>query len=259
MTLEEFSEKFLPLSPHEKIKFLYTHIDSLSKKERIFFLLNLLQEEGTSPLVKATGLKFLREASYQEFELYKKYTDDNFRALRNAAKRAVKEFGDKDKRNHYYTDSVLRKLASLEDKDRRLKILKAIAKLKAAWVFRVLLESLTDPCETIRDFLVRELSQREAWSLNPFYERLRKPPWYVRSAVVKILGRRREASALPHIEPLLADSNVDVRKCAADALGEIGGKEALALLVKLTKDKSSYVRAAAAAAMRKVSRVRFSG
>ncbi len=259
MTLEEFSEKFLPLSPHEKIKFLYTHIDSLSKRERIFFLLNLLQAEGTSPLVKATGLKFLREASYQEFELYKKYADDNFRALSNAAKRAVKEFEDKEKRNRYYMDSVLRKLASLEDRGRRLKILKAIAKLKAPWIFRVLLESLADPCETIRDFLVRELSQREVWCLSPFYERLKKPPWYVRSAVVKILGRRKDSACLPHIEPLLADSNVDVRKCAADALGEIGGKEALALLIKLTKDKSNYVRAAAAEAVRKVSRVRFSG
>jgi HEAT repeat protein len=259
MTLEEFSEKFLPLSPHEKIKFLYTHIESLSKRERICFLLNLFQEESTSPLVKATGLKFLREASYQEFELYEKYADDNFRALRNAAKRAVREFDDKEKRNRYYTDSVLRKLASLEDRDRRLKILKAIAKLKAPWVFRVLLDSLADPCETIRDFLIRELSQREVWSLNPFYERLRKPPWYARSAVVKILGRRKDSAALPQIEPLLTDSNVDVRRCTADALGEIGGKETLALLVKLTKDKSSYVRAAAAEAMRRVSRVRFSG
>ncbi|MDH7512669.1 MAG: HEAT repeat domain-containing protein [Clostridiales bacterium] len=259
MTLEEFSERFSPLSPHEKVKFLYTHIDSLSKRERIFFLLNLLQAEGTSPLVKATGLKFLREASYQEFELYKKYTDNNFRALSNAAKRAVKEFEDKEKRSRYYMDSVLRKLASLDDKGKRLKILKAIAKLNSPWVFRVLLESLADPCETIRDYLIKELSQREVWSLNPFYERLKKSPWYVRSAVVKILGRRKDSACLPHIEPLLADSNVDVRKCAADALGEIGGKEVLALLVKLTKDKSIYVRSAAAEAVRKVSRVRFSG
>ncbi len=259
MTREEFSAKFLPLSPHEKVKFLYTHIDSLSKRERIFFLLNLLQAEDTSPLVKATSLKFLREASYQEFELYKKYADDNFRALSNAAKRAVKEFEDKEKRNRYYMDSVLRKLASLDDKARRLKILKAIARLNATWVFRVLLESLADPCETIRDYLVKELSQREVWSLNPFYERLKKSPWYLRSAVVKILGLRKDNAALPHIELLLGDSNVDVRKCAADALGEIDGKEVLALLVKLTKDKSIYVRSAAAEAMRKVSRVRFSG
>ncbi len=259
MTLEEFSEKFLPLSPHEKIKFLYTHIDSLSKRERIVFLLGLLQGEGTSPLVKATGLKFLREASYQEFEFYKKYAEDNFRALRNAAKKAVKEFEGKERSNSYYADSVLRKLASLEDRGRRLKILRAIAKLKAPWIFRVLLESLADPCETIRDFLIKELSEREVWSLSLFYEKLKKPPWYVRSAVVKILGRRKDGEALSYIAPLLADSNVDVRKCVADTLGEIGGKEALALLVKLTKDKSSYVRTAAAEALRKVSRVRFSG
>jgi len=259
MTVEEFSEKFQPLSPHEKIRFLYTHIDSLSKKERVFFLLSILKEENTSPLVKATVLKFLREASHQESETYKKYVGDPFRAVANAARRAVKEFEEKDKKSRYYTESVLRKLASLENREKRLKILEAISRLNASWVLRVMLESLSDPCEIVRDFLIKELSRREMGDLDPLYDRMKKPPWYAKSALLKVLGRRRESAALPHIESALADSNVDVRKSAADALGEIGGKAALALLVRLTKDKSAYVRAAAAEALRKVSNVRFSG
>lgn len=257
--MEEFSGKFFPLSPHEKIKFIYTNIDSLSKEERIIFLLSLLKEKQASPLVKATALKFLRQASYEEFDLYQNYLGANFRALSNAAKKAVKEFEEKEKKNRYYADSVLRKLASLPDKERRLKILKAIAKLKAFWVLRVLLEALSDACERNRDFLVKELSQREIWNLTPLYERLKRPPWYVKSAVLQVLGRRKDEGLILHIEPILADLNVDVRKSAADALGEIGGKDALALLVRLTKDKSSYVRAAAAEALRKISKVRFSG
>lgn len=259
MTVEEFQEKFHPLSPHGKIRFLYSHIESLSRKERILFLLSLLKEVKTSPLVKATALKFLREAAHPEFEIYQHYVDDPFRAVANAAKRAVKEFEAKGKKNRYYTESVLRKLASLENKERRLKILKAIAKLKASWVLKVLLESLSDPCEIVRDFLIQELSQREIWDLDPLYERLRKPPWYAKSAILKILARRKESSALPRIESVLADPNVDVRKCAAEALGEIGGKAALSLLVRLTKDESAHVRAAAAEALRKASQVRFSG
>lgn len=259
MTLAEFSAKFLPLPPHEKIKFIYTNIDTLSKEERILFLLTILKEENTSPLVKATVLKFLRESSYPDFDVYEHYLGDNFRAVANAAKRAVKEFEEKDRKSRYYAESVLRKLASLQDKERRFKILKAIAKLKAFWVQKVLLEALADPCEANRDFLVKELSHREAWNLAPFYERLQKPPWYVKSAMLKVLGLRKDRGAISHIEHVLGDANVDVRKSAADALGEIGGKETLALLVKLTRDKSSYVRAAAAEALRKVSRVRFSG
>ncbi|MEW5902149.1 MAG: HEAT repeat domain-containing protein [Acidobacteriota bacterium] len=259
MTREEFSEKFSPLPPQEKIKFLYTNIDSLGREDRIALLLGLLREEDSSPLVKATALKFLRESPYQDLEVYKKYLQDNFRAIANAAKRAVKEFEEKGKQNSYYAEAVLRKLNSLPDKERRLKILKAISRLKASWVLRVLLEALADPCESNRDFLVRELSQREVWSPAPFYEKLARPPWFAKSAVLKILGGRKDSGAVPAIAEAVTDANIDVRRSAADALGEIGGKEALALLVRLAKDPSRYVRQAAGEALRKVSRVRFSG
>ena len=77
--------------------------------------------------------------------------------------------------------------------------------------------------------------------------------------MLRALGRRKDSAAVPAIKKALADPNVDVRKSAAEALGEIGGKEALALLVRLTKDGSAYVRQAASDALRKVSSVRFSG
>jgi HEAT repeat protein len=64
--------------------------------------------------------------------------------------------------------------------------------------------------------------------------------------------------AVRHIERVLGDANADVRKCAAEALGEIGGRESLPLLVRLTKDQSPYVRAAAEEGLRKASEVRFS-
>jgi HEAT repeat protein len=57
----------------------------------------------------------------------------------------------------------------------------------------------------------------------------------------------------------LADTNVDVRRSAAEALGKIGGQEAIGMLVKLTKDGNIYVRQAAAGALSKISSVRFSG
>jgi len=259
MTIEEFSQEFSPLPPQEKVKFLYTRIDTLAKEERIVFLLSILKQEEASPLVKATALKFLREASYQESEVYKSFLEDDFRAIANAAKRAVKEFEEKDKKDGYYSDAVLRKLNSLADKDRRLKILKAISRLQAPWVLRVLLEGLADSCESNRDFLIKELSRREIWNFSPLYEKLSKPPWYTKSAVLRILGLRKDGAAVPAIKNTLDDPNVDVRRSAAEALGEIGGRDALALLVKLTKDGSAYVRQAASAALRKVSSVRFSG
>lgn len=259
MTLEELSERFNPLPAQEKIRFIYTNIETLPREERIRFLLSVLKEKTTSPLVKATVLKFLREASYEETEVYQSFQADSFRALANAARRALKEFGEKEKKDDYYADAVLRKLNSLSEKGRRLKILKAIARLKASWVLTVLLDSLKDPCETNRVFVVKELGQREIWDFSPLLERLFLPPWYAKSAVLKILGMRKDTRALAAIAKVIDDPNVDVRKSAAEALGEIGGKEAITLLVKLSKDPSSHVRLAASDALRKTSRVRFSG
>jgi HEAT repeat protein len=259
MTLEDFAEQFFSLSPQEKIRFLYTQIETLSREERIVFLLSVLRDKEASPLVKATALKFLRETSFQESEVYKSFVEDDFRALANAAKRALKEFEEKDKKDEYYAAAVLRKLNSQADKDKRLKILKAIARLKAPWVLKVLLEGLSDHCESNRDFLINELREREIWNFSPVYEKLSQPPWYMKSAVLKVLGLRKDGATIPAIRTVLSDPNVDVRKSAADALGEIGGKEALALLIELTKDPSAYVRQAAVAALRKISSVRFSG
>ena len=259
MTLQEFSEKFAPLPAQEKIRFIYTNIDSLEKDEKILFLLSILKEEKSSPLVKATALKFLRQSSYQETEIYQNFADDQFRAIANAAKRAVKDLGEKEKDNDYYAEAVLRKLNSLPDKDRRLKILKAIARLKAPWVLRVLVEALNDPNERNRDFLIKELTEREIGNPAQIYDRLTRPPWYARSAALRILGKRKDPESLRAIEKTLSDPNVDVRRSAAEALGEIGGQDALGVLVKLAKDKNSYVKQAADEALGKVTKVRFSG
>jgi HEAT repeat protein len=259
MTLQEFSEKFVPLPAQEKIRFIYTNIDSLGEEDKTAFLLSILKDESASPLVKATALKFLRETSYAESGLYQNFIDDQFRAIANAAKAAVKELGDKKRDNDYYAGAVLRKLRSLPDKDRRLKILKAVSRLRAPWVTKVLVEALDDSAQRNRDFLINELAGRESWDPSVLYEKLTPPPWYARSAALKILGLRKEAGALPAVQKILSDPNVDVRRSAAEALGEIGGQDAVGMLVKLTKDANIYVRQAAAGALRRISSVRFSG
>ena len=153
--------------------------------------------------------------------------------------------------------SFLRKIALTDDRRKRLKVLKAYARMKTLLSEKILLEALGDPCEEIRDFIVRELAGRENLQMNQAYARLAGPPWYARSAVLRIIAIRRSGDALRHIERVLDDANADVRKCAAEALGELGGSEALRLLVRLKKDSNPYVRAAAEAAMRKASDVRF--
>jgi HEAT repeat protein len=154
--------------------------------------------------------------------------------------------------------AFLRKIALTEDKQKRLKVLKAYARLDTRLAGKVLIEALGDPCEEIRDFIVRELGERESFDPDLAYAKLSGPPWYARSAVLRVLAARRPDGAVRHIERVLDDANADVRKCAAEALGEIGGKDALRLLVRLKKDQSPYVRLAAEKGLRKASEIKFS-
>jgi hypothetical protein len=154
--------------------------------------------------------------------------------------------------------AFLQKLGRTPDKARRLRIIVACIKVPRPWAEELLWEALADPNEGIRDVIVRELFARPSLHLEWIIRRLRLPPWYARSAALSVIARRRIREALPGIRETVSDSNVEVRRAAAEALGEIGGDEVVRLLVRLKKDPSPYVRAAAEEAIGKTSGVRFS-
>jgi HEAT repeat protein len=258
MDLQEFQEKFKSLSPQEGISFLYNSIESLSDEEKLLFLLPLVKDESSSPMARAAALKFLREMRFNDPEVFEKCLLDPHLAVANAARRALKDYEEQDSRNTFITRSILSKIQSLPDKQKRLKIIKAIARLQASWVPKVLLETLNDPSEDVRNQIVKLLGEREFLSLNLIYSKLVKSPWYVKSAALKVMAIKKDPDSIKYIEQTIEDSNVDVRRTATRALGEIGGKEALRLLVRLAKDSSPYVRSSAEEALRKASEVKFS-
>jgi len=155
-------------------------------------------------------------------------------------------------------ERFLQKLAKTPDKAKRLTILRACAKVRAAWVEELFWEALGDPCENVRAFVLDDLAGRRTLDLARALGRLERPPWYARSAVLRLLGIHRAKDAMPAIRKAVEDTtNVDIRRAAAETLGEIGGEEALSLLVRLKKDPSPYVRQAAEDAIQKASDVRF--
>ena len=152
----------------------------------------------------------------------------------------------------------LKKLAKTTDKKKRLTILKACAKVRAAWVEELFWETLGDSCEVVRGFIVKELAGRRTLDLGQALSRLERPPWYAKSAVLKLLGVHKTKEAVHEIKKAVEDTNnADIRRSAAEALGEIGGKEALRILVRLKKDPNTYVRQAAEEAIQKASEGRF--
>ena len=156
------------------------------------------------------------------------------------------------------TRAVLKKFEILQNKQKKTKLLKTIARLQQPWLPAVLLELLSDPCQEIRDIVVKELAARDDWPVQMAYQKLSLAPWYVKSSALRILGLKKCADAVRHIKLVLEDPNVDVRRSAAGALGEIGGQEARVLLVGMAKDKNLYVRKAAQEALEKICDLKFS-
>jgi HEAT repeat protein len=153
--------------------------------------------------------------------------------------------------------AFLSKLSRTPLKTDRQRILAACAKVHRPWAEELLWEALADPNEAVRDLVVKELRVRQEIHPEWAVRRLRLPPWYARSSVLTIIGCRHMRAALSGIALAVCDSNAEVRRAAAGALGELGGEEAVRLLVRLRKDPNPYVRAAAEEAIGKTSGVRF--
>ena len=156
-----------------------------------------------------------------------------------------------------FVGAVLRKFEILQTREKKIKLLKNLAPLSEPWVLGVFLALLGDSSEDIRVMAARELSCREDCPLERLAERLQQPPWYVKSAILHVLSARKDRNAVAAIRGVIGDPNVDVRRAAAVALGEIGGPESRALLVRLTKDKNPVVRTAAAEALDKIVELKF--
>ncbi len=152
---------------------------------------------------------------------------------------------------------VSRKIKTTKDRNKRFKIIKALSQVKKPWVGEVLINSLDESCEDIREYLIKELGQREDLDLELVYPKLKALTWHVKSSCLKILGMRKDPESIAEINQILIDPNADVRATAAWALGEIGGKDALAILSGLTKDDNNFVRISAEKALHKASHLKF--
>lgn len=155
-------------------------------------------------------------------------------------------------------ESFLRKFDILQGREKKFQMMRSIAQLSRPWVPRVFVGLLADASDEIREVAARELAEREDCPLELLHDKLRRPPWYVKSAILRILGTKGKPESVRHIREVIDDPNVDVKRAAAQALGAIGGPESRTLLVRLTRDGNPYVRTAAAEALEKIVELKFS-
>jgi len=152
----------------------------------------------------------------------------------------------------------LKTIQEAKDKNSRSDIIAKMAKSEESWVCEVLIQSLSDPSEDIREFIVTRLAERDDLDLGLLYSRLQKTHWYVKTGCLRVVGLKKNADSVKYISSLVDDPNIEVRRTLATVLGEIGGNEAAALLTKLSEDTSCFVRNRAIQALQDISQVKFS-
>jgi HEAT repeat protein len=172
--------------------------------------------------------------------------------------KSLPEPAPKKSRKKNTRENALKNIREAKDRQTRIKIITRLINSKEPWACDVLIQALEDPSEDIRKVIVMDLANREDLNLNLLYPKLQKPPWFVKTECLKILGLRKNATSVKHIESLVHDPNIEVRRTLALVLGEIGGKKALALLTKLAEDDSLFVRTPALKALQEISQVKFS-
>jgi HEAT repeat protein len=153
--------------------------------------------------------------------------------------------------------TALKKIRQTKDKKKRLRIIQSLFRNEAHWALEVLMDALADPSEKIRNYIARRLANHNGLDPTCLYKRLSQPPWNVKIEILKVLGLKKDSVSAKYIAAVLDDPNVEVRKTAAEVLGQIGGKEANAFLVQLAKDDNPFVRRAAKKALLQASDVKF--
>lgn len=164
---------------------------------------------------------------------------------------------EREKKVRRLRTSALKKIKSAKDKHKRLKIIKNLFQIRDFWSNEVLLEALSDSNEEIRNSIIQELGRRENLDVELVCQKLYHPHWYVKSSALKILALQKSERALFHIQVMITDPNVEVRRGIAACLGDIGGKKALSLLLSLENDNNRFVQTCAEASIRKISKLRF--
>lgn len=229
---------FLCLSASDQIQFLKEgEFTQWPGEDRIRFLKEMLQSE-TSSKTMAAALKILRELKYRDRFFFRRFLYHQDSSVANAARKAM----ESSSLSHDSGEIRLADLVNREAPANRPAVVRNLLKNCDAVSESMLLSLLQ-----IEDFRVRE---EVVACINPdvnldedvLAEAVNGAVWYVRSALVQILGRRRSA-VLPELaRRLINDSNVDVRLSLAEALGWLQTGEAVPLLETLKKDANQWVR-----------------
>jgi hypothetical protein len=232
------AKTFLGFKSSRQIEYLnkddFTHSN---QKEKIEFLKVILKEElSVDTAVRA--LLLLKEMQYPDRYFFRKFLFHRNDSVSAAAREIIDEL-DREK-NHCATF-----VAMLREGERDDLILLAnyFITQKGKIDEKALLAFLCINDICVRDIIVKNVTPEHEIDDALLSAAITSGnAWYVRAALVEILGNRKSQCLFDCIDFLMNDKNVEVKLKLIDALSKLGEEKGKAYLQQLARDSIIWVR-----------------
>ena len=238
---------FLNLSPGGQVQYLETDdFTGLNPQEKIEFLKRVLKEYPPAETT-VCALSLLARLKYPDRYFFRKFLYHRNTAVAKTAKKAMDEL-------HSQKNSKITLVDMLREGESNDRVLLANYFLDQKGKLN---EDALISFLQVNDLKVREVIVSRISSEHDMDEALlsrwigKGVAWYVRAALVEILGNRKSKHLFDRIDFLMKDTNVEVKLKLVDALSQWGGEEGKAYLQELTHDSITWVRKQAHLALKR--------
>jgi len=228
---------FLSLSASEQIQFLKEgEFNQWPAADRIGFLKRVLQSE-TSSKTTASALKSLRQLKYRDRFFFRRFLYHQDSSVANAARKAM----ENSTVTHDSGEIRLAEMVRRESPPNRPSVVRSLLRDLDSISESMLLSLLQIDDFRVREEVVSNIDPEIPLDEAVLVDAVDGAVWFVRSAVVQILGRRNSPLLISLAQRLVTDTNVDVRLNLVESLAKSANEAARPLLETLSRDANQWV------------------
>jgi HEAT repeat protein len=230
---------FLKLKTGKQVKYLEgDEFAGLSRKKKIEFLKVILNKD-LSATITACALRLLNELNYPDRYYFRKFIYHPDNSVANIAKKAVNEWSESGSSG---TRTLVEMLLDGKSDDRML-LLNYFLEEKGELSEQAIISFLCTGDQKVREAIVNKITQDYQLDDAKLSKAITKgATWYVRAALVEILGNRKSEHLFDCIDFLMNDSNVEVKIKLISALAKLEMGKGKPYLEKLSGDPAVWVR-----------------
>lgn len=237
---------FMMLKSSEQVDYLKSEeFTQMNREAKIDYLKKILYPDLPSGTTLC-ALELLKQLNYPDSYFFRKYLFHIDRSIADTARCAIDDCNRYISKKNNFLISVLKEGRS----DDRILLVDYFLSDKGQLNEKVLISFLSIDDRRMRELIIKKLNPEHHVDESFLSGTItRGAAWYLRAALVEILGNRRSKHLFDCIEFLINDKNVEVRLKLIDALAKFKMEECKTYLKKLTTDSLVWVRKEATRAL----------